>query len=296
MRMGKEVLKKLETVSAEKLSGMAAYPRARRWVFTIPAKEGERLPAWPGMIGRVYQIEKAPSTGYIHIQGAVLFKNQTYLKTLKRLHEKAHWEIMKGKVKQAFDYCRKEDTRVEGPFEEGDIEGAEKKHDLGARNDHLAVIETILNEGLSVAIVKHTRQMVKHFGNYVKCAEQLTKDYIRNNPRNIILWGIGGSGKTEWAKRHFYDYYVLSANQNGGNIWFPGYNEHKTLIINEFGKGGLPINVMKTFTDRVLDFHIETKGGNVRPKWDTVIMISNDPPNEWYYRCFLLSYNALHNR
>lgn len=294
--MVKEVLKKLETINAERSNGMYSYPRAKRWVFTIPAKEGERLPVWEGMVGRVYQIEKAPSTGYIHIQGAVVFKDRTYLKPLKRLHEKAHWEIMKGKVKQAFDYCRKDDTRVEGPFEEGDIESAEKKHDLGARNDRLEVIETILNEGLATAVIKHTKHLVKNFGNYVKCAELLTKDYVRNKPRNIILWGIGGSGKTEWAKRHFYDYYVLSANQNGGNVWFPGYNEHKTLIINEFGKGGLPINLMKQFTDRVLDFHIETKGGNIRPKWDTVIMISNDPPNEWYPNCSDADRNAFFSR
>lgn len=285
MQMGKEVIKKLETLCAEKLSGMKRYPYAKRWVFTIPAKEGERLPAWEGMIGRVYQIEKAPTTGYTHIQGAVVFKKRTYLKPLKRLHEKAHWEIMKGKVKQAFDYCRKEETRVEGPFEEGDISSAEAKHDLGARSDHMEVIETIINEGLSSAIVKHTQSMVEHYGNYVKCAAQLVPEYVKNNPRNIVLWGVHNSGKTEWAKRHFNSIYVLNANQNGGNVWFPGYNGHKTLVINEFGKGGLPINVMKQFTDRTLDFFIEQKGDSIRPQWDTVIMISNDPPREWYYNC-----------
>lgn len=65
-----------------------------------------------GYIHIGYGIEVS-STGTPHLQGTVIFKRPVSFKTLKALSPKAHWEVMRGTIDEAFDYCKK-DGNYEG--------------------------------------------------------------------------------------------------------------------------------------------------------------------------------------
>lgn len=51
--------------------------------------------------------EVAPATGTRHLQGWIQFKTNMRMSALKRLHDKAHWELMRGSIEQNEVYCRK---------------------------------------------------------------------------------------------------------------------------------------------------------------------------------------------
>lgn len=45
--------------------------------------------------------------GTPHLQGYLCWKNKQALSACKKLHATAHWEVKRGTVQQAIDYCKK---------------------------------------------------------------------------------------------------------------------------------------------------------------------------------------------
>lgn len=73
----------------------------------------------------VYQLERAPTTDRLHFQGRVSLKTKARLSTITHichtLDITAHWSPTSNGTKD-FDYVMKEDTRVEGPWMDKEIE------------------------------------------------------------------------------------------------------------------------------------------------------------------------------
>ena len=67
----------------------------------------------------IWQLEKAPSTGELHIQGYFEFRKPMRVPAVKRAvaSQSAHVEERNGTPQEAKDYCSKEETREEGPWE-----------------------------------------------------------------------------------------------------------------------------------------------------------------------------------
>lgn len=63
------------------------------------------------------QLEKGEN-GTVHIQYFLNFKNSVRITALKKHCSQSHFEVVKIN-NGAHDYCMKEDTRVEGPYEFG---------------------------------------------------------------------------------------------------------------------------------------------------------------------------------
>ncbi len=64
----------------------------------------------------VAQLEKAPTTGTVHIQGALWFATPRSLASvLKRFSPyHPHLEVARGEAKESLVYCRKSETRITG--------------------------------------------------------------------------------------------------------------------------------------------------------------------------------------
>lgn len=94
------------------------------WVFTLHKPVSVRECAeWPNVRYIVWQHERAPRSGADHLQGYVVFNSPMCFESLKAIDKRIHWEPRYGTHAQARDYCKKEYTRVAGPWEEGDEEG-----------------------------------------------------------------------------------------------------------------------------------------------------------------------------
>lgn len=81
----------------------------------------------------VWQYEQG-AAGTNHVQGYCQFGTRTRLNQAQEMFgvtlRNAHWEKAKGTAKQASDYCKKLDTRVQGPYELGILKSAGKRTDL----------------------------------------------------------------------------------------------------------------------------------------------------------------------
>lgn len=76
----------------------------------------------------VTQLERGSTTGALHLQGAVRMKNPTRLKAMKEaLGPTAHLEKT-NQWDKAVQYCKKEETRVKGPWEFGEQKGLSLIH------------------------------------------------------------------------------------------------------------------------------------------------------------------------
>lgn len=100
--------------------------RLRRCMATVFIEEGEDLSPHLNncaFIRRwVYQDETAPTTGRLHAQCYLEFASAQYFRVVKRWfasfgHQSVHLEPAVGTPAQCYDYCTKEDTRKDGPWQ-----------------------------------------------------------------------------------------------------------------------------------------------------------------------------------
>jgi len=73
----------------------------------------------PHLRHAVWQVERAPTTGRLHIQAYAEFRSPVRPHAIQRLLPGAHVEESKGSYAQNKAYCTKEETRAEGPFRLG---------------------------------------------------------------------------------------------------------------------------------------------------------------------------------
>ena len=97
--------------------------RKRNWCFTWnnpPVEVVEGRLTVEGSSYLCYQIERGENAGTVHAQGVLCFSTLKSMAQVKSLLPLVHLEVMRGTIIQAVEYCRKEDTRVAGPWEQGE--------------------------------------------------------------------------------------------------------------------------------------------------------------------------------
>lgn len=246
---------------------------SRGWMFTIfdttwKFKMDERIAYC------IYQLEEAPETKKLHFQGYVLLKSPRTLALMKTILncEQAHLEKRMGNHKQAKEYCEKEESRVDGPWEFG------KEPNQGSRSD-LNKVKAKLDEGKSLGEVAE-----EHFVDFVKYHKAFEKyQTLKIKPREtkpyvIWIYGPSGCGKSkqafEFAKSKSTYYYKPAFNK-----WWDGYTGQECVVIDDY-KGGWEIEYLLNLLDWY-PMRVEVKGGsiNFNSKW--VIITSNKRPAQY---------------
>lgn len=227
----------------------------------------------------VYQVERCPSTGRLHLQGYIEFTSPLRVGGVKRIlgYDSAHLEGRRGTRAQAIEYARKEDTRVAGPWENGvSLDGPIR------RPTTLTECTQRIKDGASLSEVVESYPEL--YVRYRRGIQDLVSIYQRSaipewrQVQVLVYYGASGTGKTRSAiSSAAGDYYVLD---QGERVWFDGYNYEKTLIIDDF-YGWIKYGMLL----RILDGHpyrAEIKGGHLYGAWTRVIITSNKHPDEWY--------------
>lgn len=190
-------------------------PRFRNLVFTLnnPSCSPDELyacfDAFFNAKYLIFQLERG-EFGTPHYQGYAEFPRQVPMAVLAAAFPTMHMESRKGTAVEASEYCAKDDSRVEGPWTFGELSKQ------GKRNELVAVKESI-DDGCSImelwtdhfgSCVRYYK-MLLFYRNLIKPSAKASyqlSDFNRD-PLDLslpmLLWGLTGAGKTEFADAHF---------------------------------------------------------------------------------------------
>lgn len=259
--------------------------QARHWVYTlhvdVEGKWEEIPPEYlledPRMKYHVVQLEKAPTTGKLHLQGYIQFNAPVKFGGVKKINDSAYWAPAKGTPQQCRAYCTKEESRVAGPWEFGSLQFA------GKRNDLEEVKEAIVAGKKRKEIIEmFPVAFMKYHSGIEKVINALgSVRSLEVPPLVLVMYGEPGSGKTTRALKGIEkeEIYIKDASQ-----WWDGYNGQKRVVFDEFC-GGIAWNTLKC----ILDKHacqVQIKGGFVQLLAEEFMFTSNKPPIEYYPEVF----------
>lgn len=272
--------------------------QSRNWVFTRQATEVESA-LWLSSAAAltdpfswhrdervkfcVYQIERAPTTGQLHVQGLICFSSPRRLAAIKTLvGNNPHCEACKS-VSGSITYCSKAETRVAGPWTHGDPPAEKGKKiclaDLYADiKSHKRTAE-MLEANPDVARYEKALKFMKFN------VEEGLSDRQKQGVKTYVFWGATDLGKTYSAINLFCptgDYYILGKADKQATLWFDGYDGQRTLIIDDFSSDVCSLEYLKRVLD-VYKLNVPIKGGFAWAQWTQVIITSNYSPLHWFH-------------
>lgn len=231
----------------------------------------------------VYQEEKCPRTGTIHLQGYTEFTERKRWSEINKLFglgkkHAVHYGIRRGTPKQASDYCKKPE-RVEGGHA-GEYGVMTAEHEgQGKRND-LLIVKELVDEGKSMMEIAESN--FPTFVRYNKGIQLYKQMKIKPRNRNTIcfvLYGVANAGKTEAIKQTFGQNAVWITPGVSG-VWYDNYEQQPVVVFDEF-KGWMPFTMLKRIVDGS-PLTLDAKGASRVFNSRIVVFISNDKPEEWY--------------
>ena len=224
-----------------------------------------------------FQIEKGGNSELTHIQGMILFKNPVHWYTFCRLFPLADFSPVRSSSTFARQYCTKEETRIQGPFELGEFVEERSRTDIrefmslidagGSNTDLMTLFPTLYVQNMKKI---DELRAVKKYDIY--CRE-------KRNIEVTYIYGAPGLGKSTYLdnlytydEMYLVDTYDLSA--------FTYYSTQDVLVLDEF-TGQFAIPTMNKFLDVR---PVKLRGLNSL-KWacyTKVYIISNLSLNELY--------------
>lgn len=235
--------------------------KARNWLCTLNNPDGIDLASIHTITGAAYtvgQLEKGEN-GTPHLQFYQSFGTQIRLAHYKKILPAAHCEPAIGD--KAREYCQKEDTRVEGPWEYG-------VRPL-CRNSKTDWEEIFLKakRGRIEEIPADIR---------VRCYSQLKKiekDHLvvqdSDDLRGVWIYGESGIGKSRRARELYPEAYPKLCNK-----WWDGYQGQKYVIMDDLAPEHKVLSQqLKIWSDRY-GCILETKGGALTSSYEKFIVTS----------------------
>jgi len=223
----------------------------------------------------VYQQEKCPETGRLHLQGYIELLSPTRLAAVKIIlgDPSAHLEKRRGTREQARSYSMKEETRITGPWEIGTWTGGGQ----GVRTD-IQSLQSALDSGASMQSISDT-----HFPLFLKYQKGIQSYMNLKIPDRelttfaTVYWGPTGTGKSWRALQE------AGANaywKDPTTTWWDGFSGVDNVVVDEF-TGQWPIEYLLRILDKY-PLQVQIKGGMVKFAAPHLWLTSNLDPEEWY--------------
>lgn len=259
--------------------------QSKHWCWTCnnPASNLKLLFDAETVAYAVWQYEKGES-GTPHFQGYLQAHKVIRLTGVRKILEaagyaNAHVEVKKGTVQQATDYCRKEEGRIDGPWEFGKL--PEKKPGQGKRNDLHALRDAVKAKRKFVDIADDD-ELMPVLAKHHKFEAKLRAAYERQDSLDFrkvdveVLWGTTGTGKIRKAM----DAGAFKWSPSDKTEWWDGYEQEEVLLIDEFYGQLKPSRLLELLDGYTCRLPI--KGGHTYAAWTKVYITSNTDPAGWY--------------
>lgn len=245
----------------------------------------------------MFQLERAPTTGMLHLQGMLSTIRVSSFDVVRGIFERLHKDL-KPWIQEARDpasawtYCQKDDTKVAGPWTKG------KPPSQGMRTDLLDFIDAAsdLKTGNST-IIDIRRDYPAIEARYMRYFDRVI---FRNIPdrsyktRVILCTGPPATGKSHTCRlesRNVFNVEPFSINLRDGvkgttaTNWYDGYDQHDgegiTAIIDELSPSQLPLSSFNQLGDRY-PLNLPIKGGFVKFRAKALYITTNYPLVDLY--------------
>lgn len=219
------------------------------------------LEAIPSVRYAVWQVEAAPSTGQLHVQGAVRFATAKRLSAVKKLFPTAHLEVA-GNWDRLKEYCTKEETRVAGPWTLGKDLGSGHRSDLDCLAQGIA-------DGRSIRSIAEEAPAT-YVRNYKGLAalQSILHAPTAMDRRVALFVGDTATGKTRMVYDNLSEVYSVFCLRTP---WFDGYTGQENVLFDECGPGMMNHNFLKRLLDRY-PITVPIKGGSVAWNAKTIVL------------------------
>lgn len=256
--------------------------KVRFWVFTDNVV-GAAQPRWKelpsGVRYIIYQVEKVE---HEHLQGYVeLISGQRLSWVKKNISSTAHWEIRHGTQQEAIAYCKKDESRVSGPYELG-----VPSKGRGSRTDVIAFRDAIKSgKRRRDLFEEQPLMMARYYKFYDHYKRTIVPERSEDERFKVMLfYGSTGTGKTrkvykEWGKSNNFRRLPC----NNGTMWFDGYDMHKYVLLDDFAGAASHISLVMLL--QILDrypIEVPVKGSFTWWLPIKIVVTTNLHPRNWY--------------
>lgn len=228
-----------------------------------------------------FQLERAPTTGKLHLQGYVQLTTPQRFSALHKLPGFAHASFMtlNGSAEDNILYCSKVDSQVLKPVFFGTSTDQGKSAELVRVVDELAEVKP---ENWDQFVADNAFTFVHHYRGleYVYGSILATRrGRSRRELELVYIWGVSGVGKSHLARDIDPHLYVVPPSL--GVAWHDRYRGEETVLFDDFTGRNIPYADLLKYIDPWFQ-SVQVKGGYVVLCAKRVIFTSNFAPWEVY--------------
>lgn len=246
---------------------------ARTWCFTLnnyTEAEIEMLRVLPCRY-MVCGLEVGDE-GTPHVQGYIEMSRVMRLAGMRKLIERAHFEVRRGTRDQARGYCLKDGNAFET--------GVWAAGGQGARNDLRGMMDAIRENQPVIEVMEAFPNV---YARNMRFAEKYREVVEKEDTREFrqldvqVLWGDAGTGKTRQVFEEYPDAFTVNCDEA---FPFEGYDGEQAIVLDDF-YGDIKYHQLL----RILDGHqyrVNVKGSHRYARWTKVFITSNKRPENWY--------------
>lgn len=225
----------------------------------------------------VFQVERG-AQGTTHVQGYIQTLTKLRLGGVKKLlgDNTVHLEKAIASPEANKEYCTKEDTRLEGPWEFGTMSRP------GVKRAKLEEICEEIEEGKIRTIEEIPAALRVRYkeANFEQILNHTPPPPAWREVKVLCLIGPTRIGKTWTIHNLFPDKEICKILYGNCGIWAAHYIRQDVLLLDEFNcqiKLQTLLQMLEGYS-----YSLESKGTLVKAHYTKVIICSNKDPHSWY--------------
>ncbi len=193
-----------------------------------------------------FQIEKGGNCETTHIQGFITFKNPMTWSTFKNYFPCAHFNKCISSNTDCKQYCSKQDTRIEGPFEDGEF--TEERARSDCKEFYQAVVSGV--DKFQLAEINPRLFMQQYRNIDTMRYEYLSSEFAKKDREVEVtyIYGPPETGKSRYVYNK-YGYSKLYSVDDYRRGPFDDYCGEDVILFDEF-KGQIDCTQMNRLIDR----------------------------------------------